>query len=311
MPNLITHIFASEEVLESLPSCVKDDIFSTSDARSAYILGAIGPDFLFSLRELGLDAGRLPNRMHTSKQAETFVSLVDVLRAHPDNIKTAYVLGLAAHYALDSAIHPYVYGMCESYVGYALDGVSLPTAHQLIESALDEYVLENAGVNPTNAYNARRAISARKSVRLAIGELYRDAVSPVYGIAITPREASLGFELTGLAMGILRDVSGKRAARVRVAEKILWDGKRKITALMHPPYGYGKIDYLNFERKPFRIVRNRAELSNATCIELLEEAKNKAANVYIPHIYHAIKSASDLDMELFAITYDGTHVIKQ
>lgn len=301
MPNLITHIVMGGEALERLPVQIKEDIEAS---KSAYTLGSIGPDFLFALRELGLPPKRLANLMHGCNQLETFEAIIAYLKEHPSKVLSSYVLGLSVHYALDSTVHPYVYAMCEGRVRDMLDEVSRHSTHTLIESALDEYVLEKAGYVPTKAYDAPKALRSKKAVRDEIGELYKRVIGPLYGIDITVGEVGFGYEM----MCVLLEVTQNKGARIktmRAVEKLAFGGKRKMTAFAHPPYGYGEIDYLNLDCTPYRAVRNRPEEITTPCPELLDIATDKAVNIYLPAIYSALKEGTSLDPKLFAVNYDG------
>lgn len=303
MPNLITHIVIGGEALKRLPVPIRE---LASKCKEAFTLGSIGPDFLFVLRELGLPPKRLPNRMHGYNQFETFEAIISHIKDNPSDVLTSYVLGLSVHYALDSTVHPYVYAMCEGRVRNMLDDISRVSTHSLIESALDEYLLERVGVNPTNAFNASKALKSSKSQRREIGTLYERAIGPLYGIDITPSQVDFGFEMTRVLLEVLQDRTGARKKIMRGVEKTVLGGKRKMTSLAHPPYKYGEIDYLNFDRTSFRAVRNRPEEICVTCPELLDTATEKAVNIYLPTIYSAIIDGKELPRELFEVSYDGT-----
>lgn len=303
MPNLITHIVMGGEALKRLPVQIRE---TSEKCLEAYTLGSIGPDFLFALRELGLPPKRLPNRMHGYNQLETFEAIIAYLKEHPSEILSSYVLGLSVHYALDSTVHPYVYAMCEGRVRNMLDEISRSSTHSLIESALDEYVLERAGYKPTNSFKASKALKSSRAVRHEIGTLYERVIGPLYGVNITPDEAGLGYEMTRILLEVLQDKYGGRIKVMRAVEKTVFGGKRKMTGLAHPPYGYGEIDYLNFDCTPYRAVRNRPEEITTPCPELLDIATDKAVNIYLPAIYSALKEAVPLPSELFRVSYDGT-----
>ena len=58
MPNLITHIWFGEEVLKALPEEIGAKVKKHKDA---FILGNMGPDFMYAIRELGFKTANYPN----------------------------------------------------------------------------------------------------------------------------------------------------------------------------------------------------------------------------------------------------------
>ena len=69
MPNLISHYYFAKTVKEDLPKKALEIVERHPDC---YYLGAIGPDFLFAFRELGLKERLYPNTMQYLKIYEVF-----------------------------------------------------------------------------------------------------------------------------------------------------------------------------------------------------------------------------------------------
>lgn len=95
MPDYFTHSILSQVIYERLKSGTRQSI----PDRALYMLGAQGGDVFF-MYNLKMN-GNLGRKLHTLDGYEVFEKL---LSADP-----SYAAGYAAHYALDSTIHPAVY----------------------------------------------------------------------------------------------------------------------------------------------------------------------------------------------------------
>ncbi len=303
MPNLITHIWFGEEVIKKLPSEILEKITPYKDA---FILGNLGPDFLYALRELGFKTRSYPNELHHNRQCKTFEVMAKYLKENDNPEGYAYTLGMICHYAADKNLHSFVNALCEGFVSKALSVEALPTAHGFIESAIDTFILtDRMGYKNPNDYRTEKAMKSKRKTRLAIGRMFRDSVDQLHGYTLTPSQASLSFELTRAFMWAANDPSGKRHVLIRKLEKCFMGGSMAVTALMRPPVKYGEIDYLNFEHRPYRVIRNRDELVTYDAMEVLDMALQEAVDKYVPSLYSAIENGTALDVNDFLVNYEG------
>ena len=78
----------------------------------AFRLGAQGPDplFLIGMFPLSLKSrpSKLAGAMHKRRTGQFICALAREAKK-AGNVERAYVLGYLTHYAIDSAVHPYVY----------------------------------------------------------------------------------------------------------------------------------------------------------------------------------------------------------
>ena len=78
----------------------------------AFRLGAQGPDplFLIGMFPLSLKSrpSKLAGAMHKRRTGQFICALAREAKKAGD-VERAYVLGYLTHYAIDSAVHPYVY----------------------------------------------------------------------------------------------------------------------------------------------------------------------------------------------------------
>ena len=104
-------------------------------------MGAQGPDLLFGYRLItrhGIRFSPYGRMMHTAKTGDFLCALAE--QAGEDEAVRAFVLGFIAHYATDTALHPYVYGH------------SIP--HLALEKRMDRALYRKMGGCGIPRYNA-------------------------------------------------------------------------------------------------------------------------------------------------------------
>lgn len=296
MPNLYTHVCFGKEVACSLPVEVADAV---NAEKGAYDLGCTGPDFLFILRETGI--GNVPEyaeKMHAEHVYDVFRALAECLKGNRNPVKLAYSLGLMSHYVLDFTLHPYVFETVKSYAAGALPPEGAPYAHHLIESAVDEFYISGRGMR-----NGHK-LSATRAAKEEIASLYMSVIDPIFGEKLSARSVRIAYSLVGRALKLSRDVSGMNRRIIRALEKIFMKGKMKFSSFVHPPCGYGEIDYLNYSHRSFPVVRGGQEEEPADVPELLKRALRRAAD-YMTEFFMTVKGEAELHEERFGINYEG------
>ena len=303
MPNLITHIWFAGEILKNLPEDIAAVCLKHKDA---FVLGNLGPDFMYALREMGFSTRSYPNELHHNRQHKTFEAIAEYLRNNDNPEAYAYALGMSCHYAADKNIHPFVNAFCEGKVTKALEVEAMPSAHGLIESAIDTYIVtERMGISNPNKYKPDKAMKSKRKTRRQIGKMFVSAVDKLHGYTLTEGKASLSFEVTRWFLKLANDPHGIRRPIFRAVEKAVMGGAMKVTALMRPPVHYGEIDYLNFDRTPYRAIRNKEGNLTLNAIEVLEVAKREALEYYVPALYNAVEKGTNLDPNMYAVNYEG------
>lgn len=303
MPNLITHIWFGEEVLKGLPSDLSEKILKHKDA---FILGNMGPDFMYAIRELGFSTGNYPNELHHNRTWRTFEAIAKYLRENNSPRAFSYGMGMLCHYCADKNLHSFVNALCEGYVSVELGGEALPCAHGFIESGIDTFVItDRMGIKDPNKYRPDKALKSKRKTRKAIAKMFMACVDEIHGKKITVFKTSLSFELTRLFIWFANDKSGLKHPFVRGLEKTLMGNTMQVTALMRPPIKYGEIDYLNFEKRPYRKYRNADELVNYNAMEVLEIGIDEAVNHYIPAFKKDIEEGVPMNRSDFDVNYEG------
>lgn len=303
MPNLITHYYFADTVKERLSG----DILKVIEKEpKAFKLGAIGPDFLFALRELGFKEKLYPNTMQYLKMHEVYSACGEYLRNNYDDVIYSYLAGLLCHYVSDYHTHPYVNYFVERYTAKHLPTNQIPSIHTLIESAIDSHICDEKLNIASNKFPAGRTCSAPKSVKMKIGRMYQKVVGPIFGYETKAKRYSLSFTLTKFFMKISIDRTGLKKKFFNKLENIV-GGKKKITGLMRPPEGYGTIDYMNRNKVKWLKVRNGNEYTDVSIDELLVKAADKAV-IYINNFSNYVFDNKPLDKNDFTVNYEGVKV---
>jgi len=298
-------MYLAKEVKKLLDDELKAIIEKYMDA---FLFGSIGPDYLFALREMGLEIGRYPNIMQYVKQYEVFERVAKFLNEKRDPLLISYTLGLMCHYVADLHCHPYVNFFCEEGVVKDLRPIQAKSVHTLIESAGDEYICTmRMGYKNSNKYKPNKDLRTKKKTRMKVGKMYEEVINDLYGIPLPAKKAALSVQLTKTFLAVANDPTGKLRPFVdKIEDK--YASKKKFTALMRPPEGYGKVDYLNFNHREWRVARNRDQITDLDFMELIDTAINSATTVYIPMLYSSIKDGTEMDKSLFRVNYEGVDI---
>ena len=303
MPNLITHIWFGKEVLKKMDKDLANKILEHKDA---FILGNLGPDYMYAIREIGFPTRSYPNSLHHNYTCATFESIAKYLREKDNPIAFSYAMGMLCHYVADKNLHPFVNALCEGYVGVTLDGKAHPYAHGFIESAVDTHIItERMGVSNPNKYFPNKDMRSSLKTRRTIGKMFGECVDELHGYKIKPWQASLSFQITRLFLWFANDPHGIRHPLVRKMEDAFMGGGMQVTALMRPPVEYDKVDYLNFAHRSYRAVRDEDELANYDAMQIIDSAIEEVISDYIPEFYSAIKDGSPLTKSKYDVNYEG------
>lgn len=300
MPNLITHYFFAEDVIELLPENLKTLI---GKYRTAYNLGAVGPDFLFTLREIGDVSARYCNRIHYAHVYDVFAKTAVFLNRNRNDEQVAYMLGFMTHYVADHILHPFVNYFAEEGLTKEYGPRYQRHLHGIIESAVDEWILIKKEKNP-RTFSSFKCVSASIATKKQVGALYRDVINKVYRYDVSNYKIRFSFNICRMFGIIWMDKFKFKKRLVSWIEDTLGI-KKTLSSLMRPPVGYGTIDLLNENKKPWRKIRNvDGELSDKSFAEMYEIIKTEAVR-YLGEYMDAVVDRKALDRKDFVVNYEG------
>ncbi len=190
MPAIITHHLFGEEASHKLPEGICFD----EEELLAFLLANQGPDPFYFCFTAPLLASRtchdFAEAMHASHELGALTAARDAVRHLPEEdqgVGRAFVLGLLAHYLLDSEAHPFITSQVDAICGA---DVGLEDAQEqvdaLIQSDLDTWMLwcsRKQTINDTPAWaNLTRT---PRTGRIA-GTIFSQVAWQIFGIKLRP-----------------------------------------------------------------------------------------------------------------------------
>jgi len=158
MPAMITHYLFGVDLYRSTSiKNIKSIIYHNI---GPYRLGLQGPDIFFYHPILMLlpKEKHIGSRMHETKVQAFFSAYLTLLEKLPSKDQTtayAYLLGLLAHYTLDSSIHPYIYARCSTSKNTSSNQFSFGK-HLELETYIDSILLKRHRNQPLPRFHASR-----------------------------------------------------------------------------------------------------------------------------------------------------------
>ena len=183
----------------------------------AFRLGAQGPDplFLIGMFPLSLKSrpSKLAGAMHKRRTGQFICALAREAKKAGD-VERAYVLGYLTHYAMDSAVHPYVYSQ-----SYDKKGRYSSPKHMSMERGWDTEMWRAAGRRGTPesmpCLKEARADwpQAARLIALAAGETYPE-------LGITPEAVERGYADACRANRLTHSPAGVKYALYWLLERL-------------------------------------------------------------------------------------------
>lgn len=254
MPALITHHLFGENAVTSLP----EGIISGQEELLAFLLGNQGPDPFFSRwRTFPTRAARchtLAHEMHQRRATASFVALRDGVGHLVEEDKTigrAFVLGLVAHYVLDSAAHPFVFAQQFSLCSAGVGLEDAPTeVHAVIESDIDSWLLwQERHVTVREAPAATDLVHTDRIAEVG-GALFSQIAIQVYGIPIETCEYGHAVNDYRLLYKKI-DPAGRLSMRVLSGAEHLARPHSQLAAMAHYPTTSDECASANLDHKPW------------------------------------------------------------
>ncbi len=139
MPSIYAHRLFGEALFESLSPALQETVEKN---RALFSMGLHGPDLLFFYKPLWkTDLGKMGNALHYYTGSQILRIMLDRTRSLPPEDRSAalaYTLGMACHYLLDSACHPYVERLVKAD----------KATHCTIEGELELWLIAREGGEP-------------------------------------------------------------------------------------------------------------------------------------------------------------------
>lgn len=185
MPAIICHHIFGEDAAAMLPEGMIDG----EEELLAFLLGNQGPDPLFArfstLPGAAAADHRLAHQMHDGRCGQALMAFRDGVQHLPvadERIGRAFVLGLLAHYRLDSVAHPFVFSQQEALAAAspALAGAQ-EDLHAVIESDIDSWILWEKRRATVLERPAHMNLMRTERICRVAGALFSQVAFSVYG----------------------------------------------------------------------------------------------------------------------------------
>ncbi len=157
MPYHYTHYRFGKDLLEKLPLPERQCI---ARFRRMYDMGLQGPDIFYYHNPFwGTSQGALGDFFHQQTGQAFFPA---AFAAAKNEAARAYLLGLVAHYCLDSLCHPYI----DTLVAIG------EVRHIALESEWDRYLLQADGVPAPHTYDMSRRLRLTRGECISVSAFY-------------------------------------------------------------------------------------------------------------------------------------------
>lgn len=180
MPDFATHHIFGER-LDPPVAAVKH--------RNLYLWGLQGPDFFFYRGVLsGSPHHKTGSRLHNERVEQLLSAMASYcfkLSGEEQELAEAYMYGFAAHYALDSTVHPYVFAQQRRIQGEQ-PRLAEGAVHSLIESDMDADLYSLIYRDSVCKFDPFKKYALDDKSCKAVGAMYTCLLYEVYQSLLSP-----------------------------------------------------------------------------------------------------------------------------
>lgn len=177
MPDLVTHHYIGQNVLQKLP----DEIQEKMDKPSFEAMTA-GPDTFFFVSFLKKTINRknfaFGQMMHTTQTKAFLDDLIEKCKTIP--MLFGYVSGFITHYYGDTIIHPYVFHHTGVYDEKNPDTYGYRGLHTKLERAIDSYIIETCYHTKPHHYKIHKQVLKTTQLPIDIKEPIDEVFTKLY-----------------------------------------------------------------------------------------------------------------------------------
>lgn len=171
MPSVISHDLLAKQVYDNIDSKNTDKVM--------FLLGALGPDFLYAAKvRNNKDITKLGSLYHHSDADKALRVFIETAQSI-DNSAYSFALGFLTHYALDSTAHPFVLATVDEMLPECRRATK-KTLHDKIEINLDVIILrEKTGKIPSEV-QLKELVPSNGEVLKSVAELWSKASKKLF-----------------------------------------------------------------------------------------------------------------------------------
>ena len=250
MADFLTHDMLGLEVIRTARPEIKARL---EEFPEAFRWGCQGPDPLFYRRlwEGGGPWHPLAGRMHSEDTAGLFQAMADYvtgMKGWAREASAAYLDGFLCHYALDSAIHPYVYFL-QKRIEKDHPRLQKGTVHCQIETDIDIALYAVRGGRQIWDYVPEDGHRLPAMQKALLARMLSRTSEEVYGRVLPECEAAAAFDDTLLFEKLLYR-QGRRLGKLAFAAGLVHPGWSEF--ISHVKVSRPEWDCLNLRRRTWR-----------------------------------------------------------
>lgn len=276
MADFVSHYLFGEQALDAFPTAVQ---LAAARRPAVFNWGLQGPDPLFYHKlAFGSPLHKYGNRMHSERTDELFFAFaraVNRMEGAGRDIAESYFYGFLCHYALDSALHPYVY--CRQQECLEADPrQSASAVHCQIESDID-YALYDAEYHaPVTEFDPGAYYKLTHEETAVLAVLLHYLLRVVYGVRVDTAALRDSFgEMLAVQRFLYAGVPLVYRG-VQQAEKLLGRGALLSSHIKGEAPAW---NCLNLEHAPWRNLWKPEETRTESVPELIAAAREKAVHL--------------------------------
>lgn len=235
------------------------------------LIGAQGPDplFFYSIMppRLNTRVHRLGSAMHDQRVGEMLRAILEAANWHEHSAR-AWAIGFLSHYAVDTVIHPFVYG--NSFE----KGKYLTRIHLSMEKAMDTWLYRQGGKQgiPRHFEGIRRTLAQHKQ---AIAQVWGQAVAQVFPeYRVGQQQIRKALDSAVRVASLLHSPKGKKFKLFSAIGRLL--GNHQLITAHMVPMQLSNMDFLNQTQQVWYSPWERERERKESLIQLMQQAQERA-----------------------------------
>lgn len=296
MASYISHYLAAKAVIEKSPA---DSVIR--NYQDCFILGAQGGDLLFYAFGQFKGYGA---RTHREKTAQLFAAALNYCRKENRPEPLAYTLGLLTHYALDSAIHPYVVYEAKERLAALYPPHLGKSLHMMLETRID---CEMKKLAAEKACSLKSMLPTTKRAAKSLADVWTGAVNKVFGTEVPYRLLlKLPSRMYRYQRVFLKPRSLSCAALRFAAKKLGYPAY--ITGFFLPDKNEPSYDFLNLEKRSYPEYVGADKTADLSYPEIFANAVACSLRLH-EYFFRLLQNGETLDPTLFRVSFSGSPAV--
>lgn len=293
MASYISHYLAAKAVIEKTENPL------IKQYKDCFILGAQGGDLLFYAFGQFKGYGA---HTHREKTAEIFNAALEYCRKEKRPEPIAYTLGLLCHYALDSAIHPYVVYEAAERLAFVYPQHLKSCLHMMLETRIDCIMKEKAK-EKGELCPLKEVLPTSKRAAESLADVWTNAINKVFDTEVP---YSLLKKLPSRMYRYQRVFLKPRSLACAVlrfaAKKLKYPAY--ITGFFLPEKDEPKYDFLNLDRRSYPRYVGADKTLSLSYPEIFDCAVNRSLS--LADEFSRLCSDEGKLTKPFSISFSGT-----